>query len=150
MTFTHAEYSRRQRRREYACFVSALFWLVVRWIAATLIGVALGSAAAVLGFGVLTVLGGAVALLIGGMFVAASVLASNLSVLSKHDPSAGTDRDRVDSGLYRATLLGFLGAGVLVGSVNGTQSTAIVAGVTGAVAIALSLGAGPAEQRRFW
>jgi hypothetical protein len=129
--------------------VSALFWLVVRWIAATLIGVALGSAAAVLGFGVLTVLGGAVALLIGGMFVAASVLASNLSVLSKHDPSAGTDRDPV-AGPYRATLLGFLGAGVLAGSVNGTQSTAIVAGVTGAVAIALSLGAGPAEQRRFW
>jgi hypothetical protein len=95
------------------------------------------------------VLGGAVALLLGGMFVAASVLASNLSVLSKHDPSAGTDRDPV-AGLYRATLLGFLGAGVLVGSVNGTQSTAIVAGVTGAVAIALSLRAGPAEQRRFW
>lgn len=130
--------------------MSALFWLVVRWIAVTLIGVALGSAAAVLGFGVLTVLGGAFALLLGGMFVAASILATHVSVLSEHGPSEGTDGDLVGAGLYRATLLGFLGAGALVGSVNGNESTAIVAGVTGAVAIVLSLGAGPAEQRRLW
>ena len=130
--------------------MTALFWLVVRWIAATLIGVALGSAAAVLGFGLLTLLGGAVALLVGGMFVAASILASNASVLSEHDPREGTDGDLVGAGLYRATLLGFLGAGLLVGSVSGTEATALIAGLTAAIAVLLSLGAGRAEQRRLW
>jgi len=61
--------------------VAALFWLVVRWIAVGLIGVAAGSAGAVLGFGQVTLWGGAVALLLGGMFVFASIVANNASLL---------------------------------------------------------------------
>jgi hypothetical protein len=130
--------------------VSALFWLVVRWIAAALIGVAVGSAGAVLGFGWATLFCGAVALLVGGVFVLASIVANNVSLLSVGGSSEGTDTDLVGAGLLRATLLGFLGAGVLVGSATGTESTALIAGVTGVIAVLLSLGAGPAEQRRLW
>jgi len=73
--------------------VSALFWLVVRWISAILIGVAVGSAGAVLGFGSVTMLAGAIALPLGGVF--------------------------------------------------------LVAGITGAIVVLLSLGADPAERRRL-
>ena len=130
--------------------MTALFWLVVRWSAAALIGVAVGSAAAVAGFGSGMLLGGAVALLIAGVFVFASIVANNASVLSAGGTSEGTDTDLVGAGLLRATFLGFLGAGVLVGSAAGNETTALIAGVTGAIAVLLSLGADPAEQRRLW
>jgi hypothetical protein len=98
----------------------------------------------------MTLLGGAIALLIGSMFVFASIVANNVSLLSVGGSNEGTDTDLVGAGLLRATLLGFLGAGVLVGSATGNESTALIAGVTGAIAVLLSLGAGPAEQRRLW
>lgn len=130
--------------------MAALFWLVVRWIAVALIGVAAGSAGAVLGFGRVTLLGGAVALLLGGVFVFASIVANNASLLSRDGSGEGTDTDLVGPGLLRATFLGFLGAGLLVGSATGNEPTALVAGVTGSIAVLLSLGAGPAELRRLW
>jgi hypothetical protein len=130
--------------------VSALFWLVVRWIAAALIGVAVGSAAAVLGLGLVTLSVGAVALLLGGVFVGASIVANNTSLLSGGGSGEGADADLVGPGLLRATFVGFLGAGVVVGSVNGNEATVLSAALTGAIAILLSLGAGPAEQRRLW
>jgi hypothetical protein len=129
--------------------VSALFWLVVRWIAAALVGVAVGSAANLLGLGSVTLLLGAAALLVGGVFVLVSILANNTSLLSGSG-SADPDAGLVGPGLLRATFLGFLGAGVIVGSVNGNEATVLIATVTGAIAILLSLGAGPAEQRRLW
>ena len=129
--------------------MSALFWLVVRWIATALIGVAVGSAGAVLGFGSIALLVGAVALLVGGIFVFASIAANNASLLSTDRTSEGTDTELVGAGLLRATFLGFLGAGLIVGSATGNESTALLAGVTGAIAVSLSLGAGPAEQRRL-
>ena len=73
--------------------MSALFWLVGRWISAILIGVAVGSAGAVLGFGSVTMLAEAIALPLGGVF--------------------------------------------------------LVAGITGAIVVLLSLGADPAERRRL-
>jgi hypothetical protein len=130
--------------------VSALFWLVVRWIAAMLIGVAVGSAAAALAFGWVTMLIGAVALLLGGAFLFASVLATNASVMSGGRPTERGGQDLVGAGLLRATLLGFLGAGVLVGSMSGNEFTAVTSAVTGTIAILRSLGAGPDEYRRVW
>jgi hypothetical protein len=129
--------------------VSALFWLVVRWIAAALIGVAVGSAAVVLGLGLVTMLVGAVALLLGGAFLFASILATNLSSMSRGGAERSS-QDLIGAGLLRATLLGFLGAGVLVGSLSGNEFTALTSGVTGTIAILLSLGAGPDEYRRVW
>ena len=130
--------------------MSALFWLVVRWIAAALIGVAIGSAARVLGSGSVTLLIGSVALLVGGVFVGASVWASNTSLLSGGGSGEDADADLVGPGLLRATFLGFLGAGVVTGSLTGNEATAIIAALTAAIAVALSLGAGPPEQRRLW
>jgi hypothetical protein len=127
--------------------VAALFWLVVRWIAVALIGVAAGSAGAVLGFGRVILWGSAVALLLGGVFVFASIVANNANLLS----SDGSDNiDLVGVGLLRATYLGFLGAGLLVGSTTGNESIALVAGLTGSIAVLLSLGAGPAGLPRLW
>jgi hypothetical protein len=130
--------------------VSALFWLVVRWIAAALIGVAVGSAALMLGFGSATLAVGAVAVLLGGGFVLASIVANNTSLLSGGISGEGADAELVGPGLLRATLLGFLGAGVVVGSVSGNEATFLIAAATGAIAVLLSLGAGRAEERRLW
>ena len=130
--------------------VSALFWLVVRWIAAALIGVALGSAAGVLGFGQITLLVGAAALLVGGVFVGASIVAANTSVLSRSGSRDRADANLVGPGLVGATFLGFLGAGVLAGSLRGNETTALIAAATAAIALLLSLGVGSAEQRRLW
>lgn len=130
--------------------MSALFWLVVRWIEAALIGLAVGSAALVLGFGSVSLLVGAVALLLGGVFVLASILANNVSLLSRGGSAEGADAALVGPRLLRATSLGFLGAGVVVGALTGNEATAIIAAVTVAIAVALSLGAGPPAQRRLW
>lgn len=130
--------------------MSALFWLVVRWIAATLIGVAIGSGAAALGFRLAAMSVGAVALLVGGVFVFASTLANNVGVLSRQRLTEPNSQGLVGAGLLRATFLGFMGAGVLVGSVSGNEVTAFTAAATGTVAVLLSLGAGPDEYRRVW
>jgi hypothetical protein len=130
--------------------VPALFWLVVRWIAAALFGVALGSAAILLGFGSATLLIGAAALLVGGVFVLASIMAANTSLLSGRSSGGDADAGLVGRGLLQATYLGFLGAGVIVGSIRGNEATVLIAAVTAAIAIVLSVGAGPAEQRRLW
>ena len=115
-----------------------------------MVGVAVGSAAVLVGFGSVTLLLGAAALLAGGVFVLASILANNTSLLSGSGSAEDPDAGLVGPGLLRATFLGFLGAGVIVGSVNGNEATVLIATVTGAIAILLSLGAGPAEQRRLW
>jgi hypothetical protein len=132
--------------------VSALFWLVVRWIAVALIGVAVGSAAAELGFGSATLAVGAIAILAGGVFVFASICAANGSQLMGERTEGDKGDDLVGPGLWRATLLGMVGIGVVVGSLSGTAMVGLVAGVTGVVAILLSLGAepaDPAERRRL-
>ncbi len=127
--------------------MSALFWLVVRWVAAALIGVAAGSAAAVLGLARVALSIGAVALLIGAVYVFASILVTNTSVVSRRGSSDGADIDLVGAGLLRATFLGFLGAGAVVGSATGDETTLFIALVTGASAILLSLRFGPPEER---
>lgn len=130
--------------------MSALFWLGVRWIATALIGVAVGSAAVILGFGSVALLIGAIALLLGGLFVGASVSAHNTSLLSRGGSAEGADADLVGPGLLRATFLGWLGAGLIVGALTGNEATAVVAASTAVIALALSLGAGRAEERRLW
>lgn len=127
--------------------MSNLFWLVVRWIATALIGIAIGSAAVTLGFGSATMLVGAVTLLVGAVFVGASIAASYASVTWSARTRDSSGDDLIGPGLMRATFLGFLGAGIIVGSVNGNEIVGVLSGVTGGVAILLTLGAGPAEQR---
>jgi hypothetical protein len=131
--------------------VAELLSIVIWWIATALIGVALGSLAAVLGLGWPTALGGAVALLIAGVFVFGSVLANNTSQLRRsnqvdvgeNEPNAGL----AGAGLLRATLLGFLGAGLIVGSLSGSGITAIVAGATAVGAILLIANEGSIRDR---
>jgi hypothetical protein len=123
--------------------VAELVSIVVWWIATALIGVAVGSLAAVLGFGTPTALVGAVALLFGGVFVFGSVLADNASALRRNK----LHEDLAGAGLLRATLLGFLGAGLIVGSLSGNGFTAIVAIVSAVVAIVLTATGGPLRDR---
>lgn len=122
--------------------MAELFSIVVWWIATALIGVAAGSIAAVLGVGSPAALVGAVALLVGGVFVVGSVIANNTTALRRSNQVGGSGNelheDLAGAGLLRATLLGFLGAGLIVGSLYGNGLSAIVAGVTAVVAILLT------------
>jgi hypothetical protein len=131
--------------------MSVLLGLIVRWSAAVLIGVAAGSTARVAAVGWIAGLIGAVALLIAGTFVLGSVIASYASVFpepGRLDPPTSL-ADLAGEGLARATLLGFFGAGSLVGSLNGNEATAIVSGATATVALLLSMTRAPARDHRF-
>jgi hypothetical protein len=123
------------------------FWHVVRWTSVVLIGIAIGSVAITLGYGSMTLLLGAIALFVGAVFVGASIWATYLSPLFSEPSVDSTSEELVGPGLVRATFLGFLGAGILVGSVSGNEIVGVLSGVTGGITILLSLGAGPAEQR---
>jgi hypothetical protein len=122
--------------------VAELLSIIMWWTVAVLVGVAAGSLASVVGVGSLTALVGAVALLVGGVMVFASVLANNASALRRSHQGGDSERDvRADlagAGLLRATLVGFLGAGLSVGALSGNGLSAILAGATAVLAILLT------------
>ena len=105
-------------------------------------------AALILGLGSATLLVGAVALLAGGVFVAASILANNVSLCSRRPSSEDAGGDLVGPGLLRATDLGFFGAGLLVGSTNGNEATFLIAALTGGIVVVLGVRAGSEERRQ--
>lgn len=131
--------------------MAELIAIVVWWIVAALIGIAVGSLAAVLGLGSPIGLIGAVALLIGGVFVFGSVLANNTSALRRSEQvdvsGNNVGADLAGAGLLRATLAGFLGAGLVVGSLNDNGLIAIVACVIAVVAVMLMASGGSIRNR---
>ena len=131
--------------------MAELFAIVTWWIVATLIGIAVGSLAAVLGLGSLTAMIGAVALLVGGVFVFGSVLANNMTALRRSEERGASGNhvgaNLAGAGLLRATLVGFLGAGLIVGSLNGNGLISIVACVVAVAAVMLMATGGSRRDR---
>jgi hypothetical protein len=125
--------------------VSDLFRTVVRWAAAVLIGVPAGGQAAAAGQASLAIAAGGLLLLLGGVFVAASILATNLTVASRIGRTPTPD-DRGELGqlvgpaLFRTVFLGLVGGGLLVGVLQPLGSVvALVAASSGVVALVLTL-----------
>ena len=121
-----------------------LFRLVVRWIAAILVAVPAGSLATAAGSGQLAAAIGALMLLLGGTFVAGSVLATYFAFATRIGREAtategGALGELAGPGLLRATFLGFVGAGLTVGALVPLGFLAVISAASGALALVLTI-----------
>ena len=132
--------------------MAELFRIVARWIAAILISVPAGGLGTAAGYGPLTIAAGAVLLLVGGTFVAGSVLSTQFAVPSRIGRVA-TDGERSELGalagpaLDRAVFLAFIGGGLAVGALNPTGYVGAISAVCGAVVLLLAWLGSPARAR---
>ena len=117
-----------------------LFRIVVRWIAVFLIGIAAGNVATAAGHVQVTALLGALGVIVGALFVSASVQAGQRFYVSRLGRVI-TEEDRAQMnslagpGLHRATVLGFGAAGVTAGAL----APALLVGAVAAAAAVVVL-----------